>query len=189
MNDALKEQVSALSDNELQRQEEALLLRRLTQTPELGAQLGRYALIGEAMRRALPPVVDTGLAARVSAAIAEEEALQAQPRRLPRALLRPVAGIAVAASVAALSLAVWPTANVPRGGEGAEVAAAAAAAPPRTALQRVGTTEEPSQWDRLDPEIQQRLNGYLVNHSEHTPTGRMGGMIHYVRITGQHGDE
>ncbi len=186
MNDALKEQVSALADDELRREEQGFLLRRVAQSPELAARLGRYGLIGEAMRGTLPPVIDSGLARRVAAALEEESAHKAAGFGGHR-LLRPLAGIAVAASVAAVSLAIWPVSETAPGG-GSEFAASGA---PASGLQRAAA--DPGQtydrWERLEPQIQQRLNDYLVNHSEHTATGRFGGMLNYVRITGHHHDD
>ncbi len=195
MNDSLKEQVSALMDDELRREETALLVRRLAQSPDLRAQLGRYALMGEAIRRSLPPVVDVRFAASVMERIEAEPVLKtARVRGAGQRLLKPLAGMAVAASVAALSLMVWPTGQTPGGGSAPEFAATSASVPV-TGVRPVasGTTpvasgNEERDWDRLDPHIQQRLNDYLVNHSEHTTTGRFGGMLNYVRITGQSDD-
>ncbi|RFA28352.1 hypothetical protein CAI21_12280 [Alkalilimnicola ehrlichii] len=219
MNDALKEQVSALVDDEVRKEEQPLLLRQLAQNPELAAQVGRYSLIGEAMRRSLPPIVGSDLARRVAEELANEEAHSTPVSRFGRqALLKPLAGVAVAASVAAVSLAVWPTLQSPGGNEPpmAEMASSApsgssasattgaamssgispispVASPMRSMAgfqqTTMSPTEEYGQWDRLEPQVQQRLNDYLVNHSEHTATGRFGGMLNYVRITGHSNDE
>lgn len=201
--DALKEQVSALLDDELLREEQSLLLRRLASTPELAAQLGRYALVREAMRRNTPEVVDVRLAERVAIRLQAEPALNVARRPVRQRWLRPIAGMAVAGSVAMVSLLVWPTAEeadssriVP------QVADTTLSPQPPSALPvadvrqvATGTSaadeqkwDRLDQWDRLDPYLQERLSDYLVNHSEHTPIARFGGMLNYVRIT-SHADE
>ena len=50
MTDQIREQVSALLDGELPRDEMGLLVRRLERDPELRRTFGSYALIGEALR-------------------------------------------------------------------------------------------------------------------------------------------
>lgn len=198
--DALKEQVSALLDDELRREEQTLLLRRIARTPELGAQLGRYALVREAMRRNTPERVDVRLTERIAARLETEPALNVAQRSTRQRWLRPIAGMAVAGSVAVVSLMVWPTAeeNLPTGGL-PQVADATLPSPqqpsalPVADMRRVaggstGAVEEQGwdrldQWDRLDPHVQDRLSDYLINHSEHTPIARFGGMLNYVRIT------
>ena len=73
MTDALNEQLSALLDGELPDGESELVLKRLERTPLLRDTLGRYALIGEAMRSTEPVVAaPPGFASRISAALAQE---------------------------------------------------------------------------------------------------------------------
>ena len=107
MTDALNEQLSACLDGELPAAELDLLLKRLERNPELREALGRYTAIGEALRQAKPAIASRSFADKVMAAIDEEPAVARRPARLsPRLLrtLRPVAGIGVAATVAALAI-------------------------------------------------------------------------------------
>ena len=53
MSDKLKEQLSAMLDNELDEQEYELLIHRLKQDRELQSMWSRYQVVGEAMRRNL----------------------------------------------------------------------------------------------------------------------------------------
>jgi sigma-E factor negative regulatory protein RseA len=122
MSEQIREQVSAFLDGELPNSETELLLKRLTRDAELRESFGRYALIGEAMRGASPGVLSRGFSARVNLAIDGEPvpaAAQAQSARAPR-WWRPLAGIGVAAGVAAVAIvalqqrAITPnTAQVP----------------------------------------------------------------------------
>lgn len=101
----LKEQLSAFLDGELPEAETTLLLKRLERDDELKSTLSRYSLIGVALRAegAVPDA--RNVASRVRAAIAGEPALSAA--RWPR-WLRPVAGLATAAGVAAATVALLP---------------------------------------------------------------------------------
>jgi len=103
MTDKLREQISALADNELPQGEHELLLRRFAGERSLRLCWERYHLVGEAMRKTLPAVDSRGLADRVMATLSQERApaVVPAPRRV---VLRAVAGVAVAASVAVISV-------------------------------------------------------------------------------------
>ncbi|HUO79952.1 MAG TPA: RseA family anti-sigma factor [Steroidobacteraceae bacterium] len=109
MSDILNEQLSALLDGELPPEETSLLLKRLGREAALAQRLGRYRLCGDVLRgESVQPRADFAL--RVSAAIAAEPPLPAvgvAPRR-PAAVRRltPLAGLAVAASVAMVAVLV-----------------------------------------------------------------------------------
>lgn len=178
MNDEFREQLSALVDDELTRNESAFLVRRLTGDAAAVDQLGRYFLISDALRGQLPDTPPLGLSERVSAALRDEPPLTAPRIGLGRRFAKPLAGAGIAASVAMLAVGLWspePTSAPPA--QQGFVAAGAATQP-------VGTMPV-SQWERLDPAAQQRLNAYLVNHSEHASSGRFGGVFNFVRIAGQ----
>jgi sigma-E factor negative regulatory protein RseA len=102
MTDRIKEQLSAFLDGELPDPESALLLKRLERDDELRGALSRYSLIGAVLRSDGDVPAARQVAARVSAAIAKEPFRAATYIRLPRreALLRGLAGLAVAAGVA-----------------------------------------------------------------------------------------
>jgi sigma-E factor negative regulatory protein RseA len=182
MNDEeFKAQLSALVDDELRRDEAMFLVRRLSREPEAVDQVGRYFMISDAIRRQLPEVMDSRLAERVNAALQSEPAYQAGPGGATRRLLRPIAGLGVAASVAMVAVSYW-TGQAPVPGEETPGFVAASSQP----LQSSSFLPQPqNQWNRLDPDVQRRLQGYLVNHSEHVSTGQLGGVLSYVRIAGQ----
>jgi sigma-E factor negative regulatory protein RseA len=112
MTDPVKEQLSACLDGELPEGEIDLLLKHVARDPLLPAALGRYALIGETLRAKAPVVAPADFSKRVAAAVAQEPPLgnTAQPRvspaavRWPKQWIRPVAGFAVAAGVAAIAI-------------------------------------------------------------------------------------
>lgn len=116
MTELLKEQLSAFIDGELPRGEGELLVRQVPRDGELRAAASRYYLIGEAIRAERSPVRKS-FAERVSAAVATttpDDSIAASvttmARELPRSRFagwwKPVAGIAVAASVAMVAIFV-----------------------------------------------------------------------------------
>ncbi|HEX3395069.1 MAG TPA: sigma-E factor negative regulatory protein [Steroidobacteraceae bacterium] len=118
MSEQIREQVSAFLDGELPNTETELLLKRLTRDGELRESFGRYALIGEALRGGGSQILTLGFASRVNHAIDGEPAQaagHASQARVPR-WWRPLAGVAVAASVATVAIvALQQRAIVPKG--------------------------------------------------------------------------
>ena len=120
MKDALNEQLSACLDGELPAAELDLLLKRVGKEAELRAAIGRYSLIGEAMRAERPAIASRDFASKVMAAVAQEAPMQAPaatpiPERVierrPAAVrpgftrfARPAMGMAIAAGVAAVAV-------------------------------------------------------------------------------------
>ena len=106
MSEQILEQVSAFLDGELPNAETELLLKRLTRDAELRESFGRYAMIGEALRGQGSHILAGGFASRVNLAIDGEPsqvAAHAQQSRVAR-WWRPLAGVTVAAGVAAVAI-------------------------------------------------------------------------------------
>jgi negative regulator of sigma E activity len=109
MNEELDSQLSAMFDDELPAAECELLARRLSRDEQLKARWGRYAVIGATIRAERGVRLNAGLAGRVSAAISSEAALAAEPAPQPKkrwdiGWWQPLAGVAAAAGVAAVSI-------------------------------------------------------------------------------------
>jgi negative regulator of sigma E activity len=116
MNEELDSQLSAMFDDELPAAECELLARRLSRDEQLKARWGRYAAIGATIR-AERGVRLNALAVKVNAAILAEPALgaSAAPQRARSSGWRwrqGVAGVAVAAAVAAVSI-LWLRGQAP----------------------------------------------------------------------------
>ena len=168
MTDQIREQISALLDGELAKDELGLLVRRMERDAELRHAFGNYVLIGEALRAPGSVTASRGFAARVEAALDETPARveAVDPLRRPRQLrwARPAIASAVAASVAVAGVLLVrlnspvdePVADATDRGEPAvfvDVPQSSAASP---------TLEQ-----------SQRLAGYLVAHSQFSsPLGR-----------------
>jgi negative regulator of sigma E activity len=116
MNEELDSQLSAMFDDELPAAECELLARRLSRDEQLKARWGRYAAIGATIRAERGVRLNAGLAGRVSVAISSEAPLAAEPapqpkKRWDRGWWQPLAGVAAAAGVAAVSI-IWMRSQV-----------------------------------------------------------------------------
>ncbi len=164
----------------------------------------RYRLIGETMRNELPQAVDTGfhsaVMARVRAEVGstrQQQPVDSQPRAPAASVwnwisLKPLAGLALAATVAVVTVALWqPPGPDSNGYDGGLVDAerqkieklagqpASVAVPVSTSVQLPGM-----RWkiERDMPGMQQKLNAYLVNHTEHSNS--VQGLIPQARVAG-----
>jgi sigma-E factor negative regulatory protein RseA len=135
MNEELDSQLSAMFDDELPGAECELLARRLSRDEQLKARWGRYAVIGASIRAERGVRLNAALAGKVNAAILAEPTLGAvaAPQRARTTSWRwrqGVAGVAVAAGVAAVSI-LWLRGQVPLTGL---AVVARQAAPPQQVL-------------------------------------------------------
>ena len=154
MNDAIRMQVSAFVDGELPDNEADLLLRRMSQDPELRRQAAEYLDIGRTMRgEASVPGIDRMLE-RVSADI-EDRPIEPLPdieiaEDRESGTVRPLVGIAVAASVALVALftlQLRPAAEIPETTQ----------APPAVVV-----TQEPAL--PVQPALDEELHRYYLSH-------------------------
>jgi sigma-E factor negative regulatory protein RseA len=166
MTEPVNEQLSACLDGELPAAELDLLLKRLGRNPELRDALGRYTVIGESLRHSKPVVASRTFADKVMAVVDSEPAsARRAPRISPVMLrrLRPVAGIGIAATVAAMAIFSVQRAGVTPGAiatnEPAPVTAVVAQA---TDYVVPTSTSQPA----FVPAT--RLTNYVVAHSEYS---------------------
>ncbi|MBM0105119.1 sigma-E factor negative regulatory protein [Steroidobacter sp. S1-65] len=199
MTDALNEQLSACLDGELPAAELDLLLKRVEREAELRAAIGRYSLIGEAMRAERPAIASRDFASKVMAAVAAEPAREESatptsvaPKRLerpaaavraprisPAALryLRPAAGMAIAAGVAAVAVLSMQPVGQPEVGSVSTPLVAAnqpAANEPSIAVTNVESSYVvPTSTSNNAFIPATRLTNYVVAHGEFSsPLGR-----------------
>jgi len=106
MNDAIRMQLSAFVDGELPENEAELLLRRMSQDAELRQEIAEYMAIGRLVRDEAGLAGADRLHERIAAAIddrpagADDLAGTASPSRA----IRPLAGAAIAATVALVAI-------------------------------------------------------------------------------------
>ncbi len=190
MSDKLHEQLSALVDDELPRAEQSLLLERLSRDADLRLRLGRYQLVKDVLANRIAMQPDMLFSDRVMQALEAEQRYQQGPVVPLRRWAKPIAGVAVAASVALVAVVSVQSLSTqetqPQPLAGATMAnpptalVATQPAPSSTALERVAV----GQWNRQAPQVRDRLNGYLVQHNEYAASSGVQGMIPYVRIVG-----
>lgn len=166
MSDSVKEQLSACLDGELADQELDLLLKRVSRDAELRQSLGRYAMIGEALRgQVRAPTKD--FSERLMASIESEAALE--PVRQRRSVgtvskvVRPLSGIAIAASVAIAVLSIQRLAQPPAAETAAPTAVVASAPSSAESSYVVPVTTQDVSFVPAT-----RLTNYVVAHSEYT---------------------
>ena len=177
MTDMIKEQISALVDGELPDSEREMLLRRMEADEGLRQTWRRYNLVHDVLHRNLPEQVDAGFTDRVMTAIADEEIAQPPLGAHVRRFLRPLAGLAVAASVAAIAIIGIQKFSLT--GNDTDISIATGSIPESGFRQVSGT-----RWDMKQPEVEARLNGYLVNHNEYSSATSIQGILQYRRIVG-----
>ena len=174
MKDKLHEQISALVDDELEEQEQALLLRQLENDAELSGRLSRFQIISDALQNHLPETINSGFHARVQAALAHEPPVQ-QQRSGFAGLFKPAAGIALAASVAMVAVLSLQSTRQ----EGPEAVPAVVSAPTHDSYIRAAADDSVPSSESIA--VPQNLEIYLANHSEYAVSR---GMLPYVRLVG-----
>ena len=106
MNDAIRMQISAFVDGELPQNEAELLLRRLCQDGELRQQAAEYMAVGRIMRGERTVAGMAQLRQRIAAELDNQDVQLDAPAEpaAPTRFVRPLAGFAIAATVALVAL-------------------------------------------------------------------------------------
>jgi negative regulator of sigma E activity len=151
---------------------------------DLRAAWARYHLIADVLAENLPRHMDPGFGDRVRAAVDVEPALLA-PNALRYRWRKPVAAVAIAASVAVVAVISAQRLNAPRPTP-APIATAERAAIETTPAVWEGNAApvQSAGWHVPGDPAASRLNSYLVNHSEHRSSIGVPAMSPYVRIVG-----
>jgi sigma-E factor negative regulatory protein RseA len=191
MNERQREQLSALLDGELDGAGTDRLLQQLGDDDAALDTIGRYRLIGDAMRGEFD-VVASATARRVRAALADEPTVLAPPPRRPASWLRPAVGVAVAASVAAAAVFVAPQILQAPDGGGLAPTPVVALAPSSTEPTRLTTVanvqrvavERPAQpgWHALNADLEARLNRLVIEHQEFGGHNGINGPVPHIGL-------
>jgi len=190
MSDTLKERTSALLDGELEPRAASETIDILLKDDGL---LVHWC---DVLRHKVYPDAGDGLRERMRSCLADEPLHFPAHRPLSRRwrkALKPVAGLALAASVAVVAIvAVRGLGQLPEQPEIVQVPSTALAPNSAAAIIPVSAIDgggfQPRglkrlQWNTSEPGVANRLNGYLLNHSEHVG-GAVSGMHPYARIVG-----
>jgi sigma-E factor negative regulatory protein RseA len=186
MTEQQRERLSALLDAQFERPDIANEISMLIRQNGSREQWYRYHLIGDAIRQELGPVVDSRLAERIGKRL-EQEPVVLAPSALPHkpgSWHKPAAGIAIAASVAVMAVALAPQFINPTSSNRPGEMAATEVLP----AQNIYVAEDGTRWDMLQkPKVESRLNNYLVNHQEYAPAGNMKGIMPYASFVSYDG--
>ncbi len=180
----MKEKVSGLVDAELDRDSTDTVLRELTQDETLRAVWDRYHLIGAALKHEVSGLEGASVVHRVADAIRTEPTPAVQRDNIvpfPLRALKPAAGFAIAASVAAaVVFGLLPNTDfAPETGG-------------TVAMQTSINEEFPTsatRWQTISPEMEKVLNAYLVEHGEFSAPSGLTGLTSYARFVSYDADE
>ena len=188
---------SALLDGELDRDSQ---LRAVSEILSAGAEelerFGRYRLIGDVMRGE-SSVLAASVAGKVNVALRDEPVVLAPPPKQARRWVRPLGGLAVAASVATLAVVVAPQMFTRATPEAQPVNLAADVSPAAIAPQllvagpaaktAIGSGEPaqvPTRWQALDPALEERLNRLVIEHHEFGGRTGINGPVPHIDFVG-----
>ncbi|MET0065473.1 MAG: sigma-E factor negative regulatory protein [Candidatus Thiodiazotropha sp.] len=176
------ERLSALVDDEIPLNEIPMEIKKLSVNSSTREQWSRYHLIGDVMRGETGGQIAPGLAQAISERIQDEPVVLA-----PGAFKRPASkrrhtytGVAVAASLAAAAVVMVPQMINPEGSDMPQQSVAASqASSPHTLY----VADDGTRWELLKkPKVESRLNAYLVNHQELSPTNNMKGIMPFANF-------
>ena len=170
----MREEISALLDGEGDDLERERALRALGTDPGLRAAWERYHLTSAAIRRELEMMVSPGLADRIQERLHHETQDNTGRHSLSPRILKLTAGLAIAASVAAVAILNLPPLVSP-----SAVPVARNTSGPAPGKSTVADARQ------TPPELRSALSPYLVQHGEFTPAAGMNGMLSYVRVIGR----
>lgn len=167
------EHLSSLMDGEISRETSRFLVRRLGADDELCATWARYHLVRDCLRHQDGGIANGDLCGKVQQALENEE-FQEPARESARRWLKPVVGIAVAASVALMAVGMVDPVSKSAPPVSSELAGSTQAAP-FTSPPSLGTgpvSRQASLSGGLQSE--QKMNSYLLRHYQATGTSGKG---------------
>ncbi len=187
----MHEQISHLMDNELSAREREATLTTVAVQTEARATWGRYHLIRAAMRNehsALGADFAERVAARIGAESATVVSLGARLTNSGNGIMQGLIGLALAASVAAVSIVSLRWFGTASPAQPQTVAGETVSPPAVAVAQNITADNSTSHrygihWDTHQPEVENNLNALLVQHTEFTRTSGMG-VMSYSRIAG-----
>lgn len=177
MNKESFEHLSSLMDGELSRETGRFMARRLTSDNELRGAWQRYHMIRDCLRQPGERSVFLDLSERMRSEL--DSRAEAAPAPAARRWLRPVAGLAVAASVAVMAVTlVGP--DLRPGAPSATPVQPQPFSSPNT-LPAVPLSQ-PASYSPDDRAAEQRLNSYLLRHSQLATSAGSQGFVSLVPI-------
>jgi sigma-E factor negative regulatory protein RseA len=181
------ERLSALADDEISELEISNEIKKLKNDQASMDTWSRYHLIGDAMRNELGRIHDANMALSISQRL-ESEPMVLAPAALKRGTSnkkRALTGLAIAASLTAVAVVMAPQMINPNSSEAPKQLASG---DPPHLLNTQGPTnntilvaEDGTRWKLLQkPKVESRLNDYLLNHQDLSPSSNIKGIMPYA---------
>jgi len=183
MNKESKEHLSSLMDGEVSRETGRFLVRRLGADGDLRETWSRYHLIRDCLRHQEGQFAQADLSSRVRVALTDEPPAANRPG-WKKTWLKPVAGAAVAASVAMVAILTVSNGNQP-GATGLNPAASQSASVESFTSPNISSITPQSQPANLsgrDSQNSQKMNSYLLRHYQVTGDASGKGFVSFVPI-------
>lgn len=193
MKESQSELTSALLDGELDAQTGDRVVSRMLrqEAPSEIERFGRYHLIGDVLRGEAS-VDATAVSVAVSAALESEPTILAPPRR-KSTWIRPLTGVALAASVAAAAIVIAPQLMSPSpqavGPTTIAVQSPQLMDQPRLvaagsglSTERVMPETSAPRWQTLDKKLEDRLNQLLIEHHEFGGRTGVNGPVAHIGL-------
>lgn len=187
------EQLSALLDSALDEQQLQSFMQDLKRDPVADAEAAqRYQIMGDVLRDELDSASFIDISAAVHRAIDQEPAHAESPvvtheagaglLSVLSAWLKPLTGMAVAASVAMVTLVTFNTVqNSETTQQPAQLAQSAPVIPASFAIARNVQVASTLDVSKKSSAQQKQLNYYMLQHSGYASQSTMQGMMPYVR--------
>jgi sigma-E factor negative regulatory protein RseA len=197
MSEKMRESLSALLDDEAKELELERILAKFADEPALRQTWVRYNVVRSVTAGQTPAHLELDVSARVREALTGRQQLTAERSvvGLRQRLLRPVASLAVAASVAAtVIIGGQQLAGLDADAPGSGQAVASSASPVGLVNSLGATSVQASYGTRSIPELQpatrtayqelarQRLQKYMQEHAEHAALNSPNGLVPFTRV-------
>lgn len=181
MTEKVREQISALADNELPLGEHELLIRRFAAERSLCIAWERYHIIGEAMRKTLSAVDTRGFADLIMASVSHAPRL-AQPSGRLRYLLKAGTGLIAAGCVVVVAVIGLQRDHVRTNVASTPSGIVPAATLNESRPSRYGVVRNAT-WNGNTPDVRAELSNYMINHSAIAAAVSHQGMMPVFYIT------
>jgi len=178
-----REHLSSLMDGEISKETGQFLVRRLGSDAELRMTWARYHLVRDCLRHHEGSLAGDDLNNNIQQALADEQ-MEAAPRRLAAGWLKPVAGAAIAASVALMAIVTVGPGQTPVNSPAGELAGSVQTesfVSPNNGLVPSPYSQQASASGGLD-NSNQKMNSYLLRHYQVTGSTGGKGFVTFVPI-------
>ncbi len=183
------EHLSSLMDGEISREGGMFLTRRLASDDALCDTWERYHLIRDCIRQPGSKQYVSGLSASLTASLEAEQA-PSQPALQGKRWLRPVTGLAIAASVALMAIVVTSPQPGMAPGEVGDSAFSKPANQPFVSpnTMPLAPMSQPVSYSPSNRVNRARLNAYLLRHNQMARTAGRQGFVSFVPIVATQAD-